>query len=643
MKIKLNQLSSFFFNHWLYSMIIFALGLLVYSVVLIIGIPPLISSVFSGVNSAYFLIALSGLLYCVYRLSGLLGSLSSFLVTLLLFALQLSAVWRSITSPSRYFLLGGLLPMSDASSYYQGARNLLEGNTLSVVASWRPIFSSTLAFVLSLTQQNLQIALAILVLINALASFLLAREVQQTHGTLAAVVSLSMIFLFYRYYIGTTMTENLGIALGTTGLAILWRGASQKAIYVSLFGIFVLTLALNTRAGAFFILPALIIWGMLSFGSSSRFSVHFLIVGISVIFLGFYLNSIIFKITGSTDATANGNFSYTFYGMVVGKNWAVVFDDHPYLKNLSDIKRTQEIYKLALEKLGNQPLNILWNIINFWKIFLIQGLVFAFIGSVKIHLPLRLISLFALFKCYRQRWDLNNSLMIAFAVGILISVPFIGPSPGVPTMRAYAATIPIIALFPSLGLSFIAQKFSWHEFLQKPQIKKQPSLLMVFGLILVFFSTGGPIITKFLSRSSQFSQISCPNGLETVYFPLYGGSSINLVPDDAINLTYVPNIRLSDFRDHISKLSKTHLAGLTQEFAELGPNTTLTNTINLQNGNVIGMIADSALIPAQTGIVGACGKHKTNPDIIGPIVTGLSGYDELFYVDSMTLVSEPST
>jgi hypothetical protein len=639
MKTKFNQILSFFPNQWAYSITIFTLGLLAYSAVLMIGSFPFMISVFSGVNSAYLLTTFSLLLYFVYRLSGWLGNLSSLVATLVLFALQLSAVWSSLISPSRYFLLGGLLPISDASSYYQGARNLLEGGTLSVIASWRPIFSSTLAFLLGLTQQNLQVTLAIFVLINALACFLLAREVQQTHGTLSAVVSLSIIFLFYRYYIGTTMTENLGIGLGTVGLAILWRGAAQKQINLSLLGIFILTLALNTRAGAFFILPALVVWGMLAFRGLSPFSTRFLLGSISVIFLGFMLNSIIFKIVGSTEAATNGNFAYTFYGMVVGSNWATVIADYPYLENLSDIERTQAIYKLALEKLYNQPWRIIGNTMQFWRVFLINGLVFTFIGSVKIHLPLRLLSLFTLVQCYRQRWNLNHSVMIAFALGILISVPFIGPSPGVPPMRAYAATIPIISLFPALGLSFIAQKLPWNEFFPTPQLKKNQALLIVFGLILVFCSTLGPILTKILSHTPQFSQISCPSALEAIYFPFHNGTSLHLINDDTITRTYVPNIRISDFKSQLSKLSETHLAGLTQEFVRLEANTTLTNTIDLQNGEVIGLIADSDLIPAKTGIVGACGKREVNSDITGPLVTGFSGYNALFYADSMTLVS----
>ncbi len=199
-------------TQWLYPLAILAVGLLAYTAVLIIGIPSKINLILSAPDSTFLFIGIVLLLYLAFRPSGWIGTFTSFSATLILFATQLSAVWRS--SAGGLFILGGLLPMSDASGYYGSALRLLEGDTFSESASYRPLSHGVLATLLGLTQQNLQVTLAILVFITAIACFLFAREVQRSHGTTAGVLVLTIIFLFYRFYIGTAMTENLGLALG---------------------------------------------------------------------------------------------------------------------------------------------------------------------------------------------------------------------------------------------------------------------------------------------------------------------------------------------------------------------------------------------------------------------------------------------
>ena len=627
-------------TQWLYPVAILAVGLLAYTAVLIIGIPSQINLIIlSARNSTFLLISLFIgivlLLYLAFRPSGWIGTFTSFSATLILFATQLSAVWRSSAVPRAggHYILGGLLPMSDASSYYGSALRLLEGDTFSGSASYRPLSHGVLATLLGLTQQNLQLTLAILVLITAIACFLFAREVQHSHGTVAGVLVLVTVFIFYRPYIGTAMTENLGLALGAAGLAILWRGAINKTINLCLLGIFLLTLALNTRAGAFFILPALLLWGAWSFRGASRFSQRFLIGGVSAILLGFIVNSIVFKATASPNAATNANFSYVLYGLIVGGKWDTVFTDYPELLSLSLAERSQRVYELAFEALRANPFALVIGFIRAWKQFLFDNFVFSFVPSAKVNITLRVLSLVAIVNCYRQRQNPSASLMIAAFIGILLSVPLVPPwDTGT---RAYAATIPFFSLFPALGLIFIARKYKWQQLLQVPAHKGFPPVLWIFGIALALLTFAGPIVTKILSRPPQFSEISCLVGTEAVYFRNSPGSSINLVPDSAIKRTNVPNIRLSDFKTGLHKLPSQY-AQITQELAHLSPNTTLFQKINLKNGRTVNMIVDSKLIPEDRGIVAACLKRKPIPIVR---TNGRVSKSTIYYADSMTLVS----
>src|SRR5262249_34432527 len=121
------------------------------------------------------------LLYLVYRWPGWLGTLGSLTATLGLFSLPLLALWSHVGIHGS--AVGGLLPFSDASGYYYDARRLLDGHLMGWSAR-RPLFPSVLATLLGLTGQNLQVTLAILVGLNAVACFLLAHEIKASHGTL---------------------------------------------------------------------------------------------------------------------------------------------------------------------------------------------------------------------------------------------------------------------------------------------------------------------------------------------------------------------------------------------------------------------------------------------------------------------------
>lgn len=435
------------------------------------------------------------------------------------------------------------------------------------------------------------------------------------------------------------MTEHLGLALGTIGLAILLRATRKESQNLCFFGIFMLSLALNARVGALFILPIFILWGAWSFKGSSRFSIRFAIASFSAILLGFILNSLVFKVVSSPNAISNSNFFYTLYGLVVGGNWATIRADYPEILRLVEPERSHRVYELAMEALRANPFGAITGALRAWKQFLFDDFVFSFVKNSKLNFVLQIFSLIALINCYRQRQHLLPSLMLAMTVGILLSVPFVPPWDA--GIRPYAATIPIFALLPALGLAFIAQKMEWQKLLHISQPNYQTPILLLIALSLAILSFGGPIATKVLSQPPQFTQLSCPRGTEAVYFRNSAGSSINLVANHAVKRSYIPNIRIGDFKNSLKRLYKSDYVETAKELAKLSPNTTLRNTTDIKSGKLVWLIANSNLIPKEKGnIVGVCGRPTTNPAIAeygrtyhGPLPVFL------FYADSMTVVS----
>lgn len=606
-------------KHFFGTIFILAIGIFAYSVILMIGIQEAIKLPLSTPDCTFLFLGITLLLFFAYRPSGWMGSLTSYTSTLILFAWSLSASWPETLN----WRFAGLLPKNDANGYYISALRFLEGTTFNVAGSYRPLSHGVLASILGLTQQNLQLTLAILTFITATACYFLAREVQRSHGTASGVLVLTLLFMFDQSFIGSVMTENWGLTLGAVGLAILWRGLLSQGINLCLLGIFLLTLALNTRAGVFLVLPALIIWGTWSFRGRSRFSWHFLIGGSSAILLGFLINSLVFKLVAQPGVEANSNFAATLYGMLVGGNWTTRPVDNPDATS-------NEMYQLAFEALRANPLALILGYVRAWKQFLLENYIFAFVRSLAINITLQLLSFIVLINAIRQRQTTLGSFIIASTLGILLSLPFAPPWDA--GDRIYAATIPIFSLFPALGLAYILRKVPWKPQLQIIIPNESPQLVLIFGMGLALLTFISPIGIKLHNHIPHFDLSSCPSGTEAVYFRNSRGSSIHLVSDNAIKRSYIPQIRITDFRTLISNSIKIYPEDLLEDLEYLNAETTLVSKINLSNGAGIWLIAPSNLIPKEKGIVGACGKSRPKPDD-----SWLHG--TLFFVESMTFIS----
>ena len=619
-------------------------GLSFYSLILFFGLPEPLNQFFSEAqDSTIFILLIFAVLYVAYVPVSRTGILSSFTATVSLFAAQLAGGWHNLAGINHY-AFSGLFPYSDADLYYISSLGLLEGKPFHVAASWRPLSHGAIATLLGLTQQNLQLTIAILICFIAVSCFFLANEVKSTHGVAPAVLIILLAFLFIRPFIGTLGTENLGLTFGLVGVAFLWRGLKNKAIKWCLGGIFLFTLGLNIRAGTFFILPAFLICGAWTFRYKSRFSWKFLLGGFSVILLGFLINSFIFKLVAFPGITPNGNFSVVLYGMAVEGNWLSFSEDHP---GVTDEK---EIYRLALQAIMADPLVL---IRGFWRAcgeFFKDSFLFSFIKSSPMIILVKFFALTSIFSLYRQRKTLIPWFMLTGLIGFVISLPFVPPWDA--GIRVYATTTPFLAIFPALGLSFILSflpKLSSRKISEFEEISRS-KLLITFTVILVALVSMGTLITQLLSSQPKFGEISCPANTEVVYFRNSKGSSLNLVADETSGKTYLPNLLISDFKNYIlpnptirnsPEFINSGFYPLYQALETLPAGTQIMSKIPLTNSKEsstkivegVWIIGDNNLFPQNNGIVGACGKSLK-------MMPTSDYHGNLFFADSMELLSQ---
>lgn len=182
----------------------------------------------------------------------------------------------------------------------------------------------------------------------SVAVFLFSKQVAKLFGHLVGFIALFLSFLFYRRFLGSLMTENLGLSLGLLGAALLLQSLRMEKYRVILatYGLFVLTMALLARAGAFLILPAILFY----FWQNDRKNTQPVLTqnwwpvsaGATAMGIAFGYNFLVRQWTGSTKHLFLGNAANSLYGMAAGyngmaagyKGWDQFSIDHPELEGV---------------------------------------------------------------------------------------------------------------------------------------------------------------------------------------------------------------------------------------------------------------------------------------------------------------------
>lgn len=560
----------------------------------------------------------------------------------------LAGNWQAGVSDG--FILGGLLPYSDAQGYYNDALRLLSGRKFSVFSSRRPLFPAFLAGLLAVTDLNLRVALIVLMGISVLAICFSVRDVRRTLGLGSGIFMLLCLFMFYRRYIGTTLTEHLGIAFGCLAFCLLWRGAVAARVGPILGGLFFLSLGLNARAGTFFVLPAIGCWAAWDLRGPNRTVLRILGGSLTAILLGFAINGLFLKWVALPGA-AYSNFSYPLYGLVFGGNWRLALQQHPELMTLAPLDQANQVYALAWEQIRTHPLSLVTGCLTAWKAFFVgrSGTWFSFILYLSplwtdaretllaeglAGLKMRRDVWILLDVAVRELWIIAlNGLMVAGLLvmkrnchrrlvrlqiaawaGILLSVPFVPPWDA-DNMRAYAATLPFVATLPMLGLSFWRpQDDTWGEAegTTRPHgsagvLVFSAALLGLLGLGLFLVGSSAALAQPVGSKTP--CAITCAEAARATWLYVDPRNSVHLIEARPGADTDRAGQSVDAHALRVWESARRHsLWHMWRGLSLLPDNTTLTLAFDIQRGGVIYLRLDSRMFPHTRGQIAACGQ-----------------------------------
>ena len=528
------------------------------------------------------------------------------------------------TGISEGYVIGGVVPHSDAREYVAGALRLLQDGHLGDWASRRPIFPSFLALLLWFSGQHLAPALGVFLILNVVAIVVATRAVQLTHaGTVAGVV-LAGLVLFYRRYVGVALSENVGLFLGCLGFTLLWLAASKAWRSSFYAGLFLLALGLNARAGAFFVLPTLVVWGAWRFRSSRAVSTAVLVNGVLAVVLAFSLNLHLLHAAGHP-AMGLSNFYYGLYGLLHGGSWDLVLDHHPDLRLLSETERTAAVTRLALRDLMQGPGLLATGAARAYGTFFFHPVdsAFSFIritgpgandlavaygadgvrGAMRavgaqplLHLNqlvlaglmvvLNLLALLGLVHLRRFSATGAYPMVLAAWLGILLSVPF-APPWDASMMRGYAVTVPFMIALPALGLASLGREGELPREMRERSARVLGRVALALGLgtafaVLAAPAVGGRGAVRGAGGGAVVADTTCPEGTTL--------RRLRFVPvDAALRLVVTPSptsewtgreLDIARFREGLRLLSRRN-RGLQADLAALTDGTVIASAYDL--------------------------------------------------------------
>jgi hypothetical protein len=439
-----------------------------------------------------------------------------------------------------YFLIGGIVPSSDADSWLSGGWRLLETGTISEGDQRRPINAALHALRLYIAG-SFQGSLMLGAVVCAVASLYAAYQLRSSLGWPGAAVFLVFSFWLIREHLPLAMTEVHGFIFGCLAFGCLWRAALTRSFLFFGLGLGLLSIGLNVRSGPFLVLPALLVWGTLNLGIGKRPSLKALLVGTLAILSGFLVSTWFAWLWGSGDNIQQANFSLTLYGMAVGgKGWLQAFSDFPALfksgfGNGREAEIAQFLYAESLKEIIGQPY-------RFIKFFLAELWEFVHL-FLKYDLGVSRVAMALASLWILVRWrDRLAQMGILIFLGIVLSAPFLMDDAGV---RPFAPVYPVFAAVPALlaGITW-RTLFNHHVFL--PSLRQVGgSALGVSGFLAITIL--GPIMAVWVYDSPTTVEIGvCPKGSVPFQTNAYVTAYVNVVDDSAVDIRG-PDIRHRDF------------------------------------------------------------------------------------------------
>jgi hypothetical protein len=470
--------------------------------------------------------------------------------------------------------LSGLLPWNDAGGYFNCARALADGLSLdSSFCQRRPHYTSYLTSLLVAARYDLQLALVLQALFLAAGIFTFVSVICARWGFTAALIAIATVSAFAGDNTITTLTENLGLILGVLALAFLLQGTQTLSGSALAAGAFLLTLALSARAGAFFVLPLLLLWPLLLGEATARARIWLTGFLLIAIMAGFCVGPLLTMFLGGGAGITHANFSYTIYGVVAGgRGWLHIYDVHPefFRYRLNEGQIAKDVYTATWQLFLQSPELTMQGLMKGFLLYLER--ILKYVSWLPVRIIIVLCWLTGIVHILRN-WRKPTELLLGLiALGIICSAPIIAVDGG---LRVYASTIAADATIVSLGFFVISRVIS-RRFARRPSsdtmdnaglsASNMPRVGWVLVTAVLLMVTLVPVLIRTTGEATKHRPIvvnHCAPDADMAIAQLGKGSPILPIKEAGEGSFWPVSPTAADFTARVNR-STAHIEGLRQ-------------------------------------------------------------------------------
>ncbi len=475
-----------------------------------------------------------------------------FPITACAFVFCVSAMWAGIVRPGDWQTanLGGLIPFSDAGDYLAAAFDQVRDGVWSTVALRRPLAAGFRSVLLIFGDFSLPSMLILQACLVAGATCFATWAIVLWRGVWAGIVFFALTYIYARTFVPTTLTEPLGLFWALLSIPFFIKAFQDRSAGAALLAFAMTTVALMTRMGSMFTIPALLVWLVWQFASGIAARLRIALAASAILLGALGLNGLLLKAYGTSQSLLGSNFSYVVCGLTIGTTWegcrAKLASEGKALSG-DEAANTEQIYSMAWTNFRAKPEIFFGRLADNLKKFTSDFPNVIWRGYLTaIDEPgwlfrntLTAICLAGLaYTIARRAKSVELAFWALLWASIVASASLIYPDDG---RRSLAASHPLIAMFFAMGMSSVALT---------------PAMVARFRLsrygwtgltiaALLFLCV--PWMTHRFSSGTSVNAVPLEKNGEAFVFGGRRMSGVLVVNDDAPLRSDIPSVHLSEF------------------------------------------------------------------------------------------------
>ncbi len=503
-----------------------------------------------------------------------------------LFLMPLAVAWSS--GRTEYLSIGGLLPWSDARGWFTGLLHLMYFDEYQPWSVRRPLNPAFLAGLWLVSGKTLQGLLMVRAVLLGLAAYVLAIELKRWFGATAAMLALGLLALFASNFSPLTMCETTGLLFAAAGTALLLRGVREEGLLPYLFGALLFALGMSARPGALLVLGAPVLWPLLRRGWGWRRRGRWMSGAVGGVALASLIN--MFWVSGYHDGrnVPGSNAALVLYGLAKGgETWHAWSQDFPELARGDEAEQARLAARESLRLIAAQPGRLLAGLRKFWGNY--WDLAWIYVPG-RLRTPLLLLMGTGLATCVLRIRQPRFSFLLLAAGGVLLSVPLLFWSGD--AYRTLIVTAPLDAALAALGLHSLtswSRRWLGGEARRPPRPgssdEASPRGQWVLAAVLLSVPTWLALASvALIEPPAPPASAVCPAGQQGAVIAIGPSPYLRIRDDRDIEHTWLPDVRLSDFRRDPS-FARIEIADALEE---LGPGDVVMGGFGLHSTEVEG-------------------------------------------------------